>query len=107
MSASVFSRLSLSVLLLAVLLLACMLLLLLVVLLRVRLLLGVLLLVAGALLFRGPAIVALHLLLLSTLIVVVMVALEKFLAQFLLALVDVLVESVTVLTNRELLVIVN
>lgn len=65
---------------------------------------------AGALLLGGSAFVRwlLLLLLLSTaLVVIVVVALEQFLAEFLLALVNILIESITVLTDRELLVIVN
>lgn len=46
--------------------------------------------------------------LLSTLVVVVVVvALEQFFAQFLLSFVDVLVQFVAVLTNREFLIVIN
>lgn len=106
-----FVNLSLSVLLLLVLLLAGVLLLLRVMLSVILLsVLLLLLLLAGALLLGRSALsfwLHLLLLLLRALVVVVMVTLEKFLAELLLAFVNILIKSVTVFTDRELLVIVN
>ena len=47
------------------------------------------------------------LLLAALVVIVVVVALQQFLAEFLLSLVNVLVELVTILADRELLVVIN